>query len=148
MILMVLYIKNVLSDIMLFQKPTASFHLFKLLALDLSPCLIKFIINIFRKTFESHKNDQKWTFSFINALINNKFESIILNTFIHCLPDVRLDILQLLYEVNSQIIDYDHKLYLYKCEMLLKPFLLPNEIFYIKRNMIIRSTYHFTFPTI
>ena len=129
-----LYIKNVLSDIMLFQKPTASFHLFKLLALDLSPCLIKFIINIFRKTFESHKNDQKWTFSFINALINNKFESIILNTFIHCLPDVRLDILQLLYEVNSQIIDYDHKLYLYKCEMLLKPFLLPNEIFYIKDN--------------
>ena len=123
--------KDVLNDIIYFQEPENSFYLFKLLTLDLSPCLIKFILNVFKKAFEGHKDDQDWKIAFINVLIKNKYESIIINTFVQGLPDIRFDILELMFYINSKVMDYEHKKYIRQCEMMLKPFLLPNEIFYI-----------------
>ena len=123
--------KDVLNDIIYFQEPENSFYLFKLLTLDLSPCLIKFILNVFKKAFEGHKDDLDWNIAFINVLIKNKYESIIINTFVQGLPDIRLDILELMFYINSKVMDYEHKKYIRQCEMMLKPFLLPNEIFYI-----------------
>ena len=66
---------------------------FKLLTLDLSPCLIKFIIVIFIKAFNKQKVNEEWKIKFINQLINAKYEVIIFNTFIHALPDVRYELL-------------------------------------------------------
>ena len=124
------YMKDVLNDIIYFIEPGNSYYLFKLLALDLSPCLIKFILNIFKTALEGHKDDKEWKYNFITVLIKNKFEVILINTFIHSLPDIRLDILELMYQINSKAMDKEQKNYIKKCEMLLKPFILPNQIFY------------------
>ena len=46
-------IKNIMDLIIEAQDPNNAFLLFKLLTLDLSPCLVKFILNIFMNAFES-----------------------------------------------------------------------------------------------
>ena len=68
------YMKDVLNDIIYFQKPENSFYIFKLLALDLSPCLIKFIVNVFIKALEGHKDDIEWKYNFIMVLIQQDIE--------------------------------------------------------------------------
>ena len=128
------YLRDVLNDIIYFIEPSNSFYLFKLLALDLSPCLIKFIINIFKNALVGHKNDNKWKYNFITVLIKNNYEVIMINTFIHSLPDIRLDILELMYYINTNAINKEQKKYIETCEDKLKPFILPNEIFYINNN--------------
>ena len=130
------YMKDILNDIIYFIEPLNSFYLFKLMALDLSPCLIKFILNIFKTALVGHKDDKEWKYNFIKVLIKNKYEVILINTFIHSLPDIRLDILELMYHINSNAIDKEQKKYIRQCEMMLKPYILPNEIFYINDNNI------------
>lgn len=103
------YLRDVLNDIIYFIEPSNSFYLFKLLALDLSPCLIKFIINIFKNALVGHKNDNKWKYNFITVLIKNNYEVIMINTFIHSLPDIRLDILELMYYINTNTINKEQK---------------------------------------
>ena len=125
------YMKDVINDIIYFIEPLNSFYLFKLMALDLSPCLIKFIVNIFKTALVGHKDDKEWKYNFIKVLIKNKYEVILINTFIHSLPDIRLDILELMYHINSNAMDKEQKKYMRQCEMMLKPYILPNEIFYI-----------------
>ena len=127
------YMKEVLDVIIYTQEPKNSFHLFKLLSLDLSPCLIKFIINIFKKALEeknNEKTDKDWKNEFIKVLIDNKYENIIVNTFIHSLPDVRIDILELIYQIHSKSVYQNHREYIEKSAILFKPFLLPTKIFY------------------
>ena len=125
------YMKDVLDVIIYCQEPKKSFYLFKLLTLDLSPCLIKFIINIFKKAFEGHKSDKEWKIEFINQLIKNKYDAIIINSFIHSLPDIRIDILEFLFQMNIKANDNFQIKYIEKCESRLKQFLFLTEIFYI-----------------
>ena len=125
------YIKDVLDVIIYAQEPKNSFNLFKLLTLDLSPCLIKFIINIFKKALENYnKDDKSWKNNFIKELIDNNYEKIIVNTFIHSLPDVRYDIIEFMYIIHKEIHHENMKDYIEKNILLLKPFLLPTKIFY------------------
>ena len=77
--------------------------LFKILTLDLSPCLTKFILKIFITTFQNTTIYENWKKKFVIELIKEKFDDIIINTFIHSLPDVRLDILQLIFEIQSRV---------------------------------------------
>ena len=125
------YIKDVLDVIIYSQTPKNSFYLFKLLTLDLSPCLVKFIINIFKKALEDSKSEREWKNGLIKELINNKYEFILIYTFIHSLPDVRLDILELMYQIHIKAINQKQREYLESHELMLKPFLLPTHIFYI-----------------
>ena len=125
------YMKDVLDVIIYCQEPKNSFYLFKLLTLDLSPCLIKFVINIFKKAFEDHKSDKEWKVEFINQLIKNKYDAIIINSFIHSLPDIRIDILEFLFQLHIKANDQLQIKYIEKCESRLKQFLFPTEIFYI-----------------
>ena len=125
------YVKDVLDVIIYAQEPKNSFNLFKLLTLDLSPCLIKFIINIFKKALENYnKDDKSWKNNFIKELIDNNYEKIIVNTFIHSLPDVRYDIIEFMYIIHKEIHHENMKDYIEKNILLLKPFLLPTKIFY------------------
>ena len=128
------YMKDVLDVIIYCQEPKNSFYLFKLLTLDLSPCLIKFIINIFTKAFESHASDQEWKVEIINQLIKNKYDTIIINSFIHSLPDIRIDILKFMFQMHIKTNDCLQIKYIEKCESRLKPFLFPSEIFYINNH--------------
>ena len=125
------YIKDVLNVIIYFQEPKNCIYLFKLLTLDLSPCLTKFILNLFTKALEGNRRDNNWKNEFIKELINNNYETILINTFIHSLPDVRFNILELMYQIrikgirNKQIAIH---------ELMFKPFLLPTKIFYVNNN--------------
>ena len=124
------YIKDVLNVIIYSQTPKNSFNLFKLLTLDLSPCLVKFIINIFKKALEGHRSGKEWKTSFIKELINNKYEVILINAFIHSLPDVRIDILELFFLIHIKAVNQKQRECIEKHELMLKPFLLPTKIFY------------------
>ena len=124
------YIKEVLDVIIHSQEPRNSYYLFKLLILDLSPCLIKFIINIFKKALEGKNSDKEWKNGLIKVLIDNNYEVIIINTFIHSLPDVRIDILELMYLISINNINQNQIEYNERNQLMLKPFLLPTKIFY------------------
>ena len=124
------YMKDVLDVIILSQDPKNAFSLFKLLTLDLSPCLIKFILNIFIRALDVQKIDKNWKFSFIKELLNNRYEIIIINSFIHSLPDVRIDILELMYLIHLNAVNHKQREYIETHEVMLKPFLLPTKIFY------------------
>ena len=126
------YIKEVLDVIIHSQEPKNSYYLFKLLILDLSPCLIKFIINIFKKALEGKNSDKEWKNGLIKVLIDNNYEVIIINTFIYSLPDVRIDILDLMYLISINNINQKQIEYNERNQLMLKPFLLPTKIFYNK----------------
>ena len=130
------HIKNIMDLIIDAQEPNNAFLLFKLLTLDLSPCLTKFILNIFIKVFQK-KNDKKnkWLDDLINVLNLNNYEIIITNTFIHSLPDIRLDIISLIYQINEISKIKKDKNFL-NLEKMLKTCLLPQEMFYAKKTDI------------
>ena len=124
------HIKNIMDLIIDTQEPNNAFLLFKLLTLDLSPCLTQFILNIFIKVFQK-KNDKKnqWLNDLINVLNINNYEIIITNTFIHSLPDIRLDIISLIYQIYEVAKIKKDKNFL-NLEKMLKTCLLPQEMFY------------------
>ena len=96
-------LENIMNVIINSQEPEKAFALFKLLTLDLSPCLTEFILNIFINAFQKQTQDNKWKENFIKVLINNKFETIMINTFEHCLPAVKLSLLKLVFEINFRL---------------------------------------------
>ena len=123
-------IENIMNVIINSQEPEKAFTLFKLLTLDLSPCLTEFILNIFINAFKKKTEDNKWKDNFIKVLVNNKFETIIANTIVHSLPEIRLSLLSLIFEINfrlsktSQIINFKN------LEKTIKHLLLPKDNFY------------------
>ena len=99
--------------------------LYKLLTLDLSPCLTKFILNVFSKALNDKNCGTEWKKSFMQELINNKYDVIAINTFIHSLPDVRYDLLKLMFEIHTKLnINFTN------FEKMIKSCLLPQKMFY------------------
>ena len=124
-------IENILNLIINAQEPEKAFSLFKLLTLDLSPCLTEFILNIFIKAFQKNSQD-KWKDNFINILLNSKFETFIVNTFVHSLPEIKLIVLKLMFEIYLRLTKTNKvdkfKFFVYS----IKQFLLPQDNFYSK----------------
>ena len=124
-------IQDIMDLIIEAQEPNNAFSLFKLLTLDLSPCLTKFIINIFIKVFKkSEKNE--WLSNLVNVFLSNNYEIIITNTFIHSLPDVRQDIVVLIYQIYEKCRNNKS----FKLEQMIKTCLLPQKMFYAKKEEI------------
>ena len=90
-------LKDIMNLIIDSAQSNSALAFFKLLTLDLSPCLIKFILNIFIKAFDKTKTNDEWKNTFIEQLIESRYEVIIFNTFIHALPDVRIELLIFLF---------------------------------------------------
>ena len=130
-----LLLQNILNVVIKSQEPEKVFPLFKLLTLDLSPCLTEFILNIFINEFSKRKQENlNWVDKFINVLIENKFETIIANTLLHSLPEVKLSLLSLLKEISFRLIK-NNKIALFKgIEKVIKQLLLPQDNFYSKIN--------------
>ena len=99
--------------------------LYKLLTLDLSPCLTKFILNVFSNSIISKNCSDELKNSLKEQLIENEYEVIAINTFIHSLPDVRFDLLKLMFEINTKL-----KITITKFQNMIKTCLLPKEMFY------------------
>ena len=125
-------IQNILNVIINSQEPQKSFSLFKLLTLDLSPCLTRFIINIFITAFQKETQDNNWKDNFIKVLINNKYETIIANTFVYSLPEIKLSLLKLMFEINFRLLKTNKIIHFKSLEKIIKQILLPQDNFYSK----------------
>ena len=136
-----LSIQNILNVIISSQDPEKAFLLFKLLTLDLSPCLTEFILNIFINEFQKRKQDTTdWNDRFINVLIENKFETIIANTLLHSLPEIKISLLTLITEISSRLIKNNKIMYFKGVEKVINQLLLPQDNFYAKINKLSQST--------
>ena len=124
------YLKNIMDLIIDSQEPSNALAFFKLLTLDLSPCLTKFILNIFIKAFNKSVVDDKWKDKFIEQLIQAKYEVIIANTFIHALPDVRMELLRFVFLIHMRMINSNKNNNLQIFEKMIKTCLLPEKMFY------------------
>ena len=127
------YLENILIAIINSQEPKNACSLFKLLTLDLSPCLTLFIINIFIKAFQKDIKTVKWKDQLIMELINNKYEVIIINAFIFGLPEIRLEILKLMHEIHLRLLTIGKSTYFIPFERMIKTCFLPNKIFYYSK---------------
>ena len=120
-------IKGIMDIIINGTDPKNAISLFKLLTLDLSPCLTKFIINIFLTALTKETNDNEWKNKFVIELIDSKFEVIMMNTFIHSLLEIRIDILYLIYEIHKRLTSM-HRGSSKILEKMLKTCLVPQNI--------------------
>ena len=126
-------LEKLLSLVIESQDPANVISLFKLLTLDLSPCLTKFILNIFSNTLQMPAKEEKnimWKNKLVEEFINNKYETIVINTFIHSLPDVRFDLLRFTFEIYNQLLKTKKISYFKTFENMLKTCLLPKKMFY------------------
>ena len=105
--------------------------LFKLLTLDLSLCLAKFILNIFIHSFKENKNEE-WNKKFVLQLLPIKFQVIIINTFTYSLPDIRIELLKFVYHVHMRLISKGNTGKFYIFEKMLKSCLLLDKKFSTK----------------
>ena len=112
------------------QDPSNVISLFKLLTLDLSPCLTKFILNILSNALQSPTKDENWKNKLIDEMINCKYETIAINTFIHSLPDVRFDLLRLMSEIYNRLVKMKKTNNFKTFEKMIKTCLLPKRMFY------------------
>ena len=127
-------LKDIMNIIIDSIEPNNSLVIFKLLTLDLSPCLTLFIINIFIQAFDKLKNEE-WKNSFVKHLINAKFEIIIFNTFIHSLPDVRIELLKLIFQIHNRLVNCDKINSITTLNEMIKTCLLPENMFYSEKNI-------------
>ena len=100
-------LEKLLDLVILSIDPSNVISLFKLLTLDLFPCLTKFILNIFSKqvsTSVKGKEDEIWKNNLIDKLINNNYETIIINTL--TITKIKKLLLKLIFK---NILLYYHK---------------------------------------
>ena len=126
-------LKDIMNLIIDSSESNNAISFFKLLTLDLSPCLIKFIIDIFIKAFDKQKINEDWKKSFIDKLIDAKYEVIIFNTFMHALPDVRYKLLNFINQIHNKLVLYDKIINIKTLEGMLKTCLLPEKMFFHKK---------------
>ena len=137
------------------QRPTWVLTLFKLLMLDLSPCLTNFIITGVIKALIKHNEDDNqsmfqiqglqacksmifmleengWLKEFIKELSKTNYENIIINAFIHSMPDVRIYMLKLIYQFYQTLVILEQKSNFKIFFNMMKNYLLYKDIFYEK----------------
>ena len=127
-------LKGIISLIIDSQDTENAIVLFKLLTLDVSPCLAKFIINIFKGVFVSTSN-KTWLKSLYNVMFGEKCDVIVINTFKHGLLDIRLDIIDLLKEMHKFSKDHQELQTpnnMGKVFSMLKSCLIPQSNFYVQ----------------
>ena len=125
------YLKDIMDLIILEQDPKNAVSLFKLLILDLSPCLTKFILNIFINAFENDsKKGRDWSQKLIQQLFKANIQVIITNTFIHSLPETRMDIIKFIYIIYQKLKRQNEIKIFKKIENMIKTCLLPQKMFY------------------
>ena len=123
-------LENILKVIIDSQEPKNAIYLFKLLTLDLSPCLTKFILNIFINAFEKETKDNSWKNQLIDELLKINYETILINTFIHNIPDIRYDILTLASYIHLQMVINQKENCFERFEKMIKTCILPQNMFY------------------
>ena len=127
-------LKGIISLIIDSQLAENAVILFKLLTLDVSPCLAKFIINIFKGVFMKIQDDA-WLKALWKAFFAEKCEIILANTFKHGLLDIRLDIIDFLQEMHKFCklnLDAPARTNLVKVINMIKSSLVPQNYFCVQ----------------
>ena len=132
-----LSIQNILNVVISSKEPEKAFFLFKLLTLNLSSCLTEFILKIFINEFQKRKEDiSNWKYNFINVLIKYEFETIIANTLLHSLQEIKLSLLILIVEINFILMKNNNIINSIPIGKIIKKLLLPQDNFYTKADKI------------
>ena len=130
-------LNDIMDLIILEQDPKNAVGLFKLLTLDLSPCLKKFILNIFINALtKANENEteksKEWSENLIKELFKANIQVIITNTFTHSLPEIRLVIIKFIYIIYQKLKRKNEIKNFKKIENMIKTCLLPQDMFYEK----------------
>ena len=125
------YLNDIMNLIILELEPKNAVNIFKLLILDLSPCLTKFIINLFINALQKDSTKSKeWTQKIIKELFKANIQVIITNTFVHSLPEIRIDIIKFIYILYQKLKRQNEIKLFKKIENMIKTCLLPQKMFY------------------
>ena len=130
---LLIYIEKILEVLIINKNPDKILSLYKLLMLDLSPCLIKFILKIFINGLYNKKIKDEWKDKLALEIINSKYEIITVNAFSLSLPDVRYEILILMYFIFIRLIKLNKLVEFNSFEKMIKTCLLPQEFFYMEK---------------
>ena len=128
-----IHIQKILDAIILIQNPEKLVSLYKLLLLDLSPCLTKFIIKIIINALGQKNKDEEWKKKLVLAIINYKYDIIIVNAFIHSLPDIKFELLILMNSIFTILAKINKLSEFTSFEKMIKTCLLPSKIFYMEK---------------
>ena len=128
-----IHIQKILDVAILIQNPENIIPLFRLLLLDISPCFKKFILKIFITSLDYTNKNQEWKNKLVLAIINAKYDVIIVNSFIHSLPDIRYEILILMNSIFSILFKLNKTNEFISFEKKIKTCLLPQKIFYMQK---------------
>ena len=79
----IIHIQKILDVIILNENPEKIVSLYKLLMLDLSPCLMKFILRIFISGLDYKNKNEEWKNKLVMEIIKSKYEIITINAFSH-----------------------------------------------------------------
>ena len=128
-----IHIQKILDAIILIQNPEKLVSLYKLLLLDLSPCLTKFIIKIIINALGQKNKDEEWKKKLVLSIINYKYDIIIVNAFIHSLPDIKFELLILMNSIFTVLAKINKLSEFTSFEKMIKTCLLPSKIFYMEK---------------
>ena len=135
----IIHIQKILDVIMLNENPEKILSLYKLLMLDLSPCLMKFILKIFIKGLDCKNKNEEWKNKLVLEIIKSKYEIITINAFSHSLPDVRYEILVFINYLFMRMVKLNKIAEFSTFEKMIKTCLLPQDIFYMNINKEINN---------
>ena len=127
----IIHIQKILDVIILNENPEKIVSLYKLLMLDLSPCLMKFILRIFISGLDYKNKNEEWKNKLVMEIIKSKYEIITINAFSHSLPDVRYEILIFINYFFMRLAKLNKIAEFSTFEKMIKTCLLPQDIFYM-----------------
>ena len=125
-----LSLKMLLTTHLITQNIESYHSIIDLLILDLSPCMVKFIIGILLQSLNARSKEETWKKNFALGLINNKSITIFINLFIHSLPDVRYEIFILMSSLYLYLLKINCLEGFITFVKMIKTCLLPKNIFY------------------
>ena len=125
-----LSLKMLLTTHLISQKIESYNFLIDLLILDLSPCMVKFIIGIILQSLNSKSKEETSKKNLALGLINNESITIFINLFIHSLPDVRYEIFILMSSLYLYLLKINNLEGFVTFVKMIKTCLLPKNIFY------------------
>ena len=130
-----IHIQKIIDVFILSENPEKIITLYRLLMLDLSPCLMKFILKIFITGLDYKNKNEEWKNKLVLEIINSKYEIIIVNAFSHSLPDVRYEILILMNFIYIRLAKLNKTNEFIAFEKMIKTCLLPQENFLMEKKI-------------
>ena len=133
-------LKKLINEHLLSQNDESIVSLIELLILDLSPCMLKIILEILINLFTTTNKNEEWKKSITLKIVKVKYITIFVNLFIHSLPDVRYEILTLMFYIYISLLRKNNGDKFSVFQKMIKTCLLPSNIFYEEKALNISKT--------